>query len=383
MLTISILKKNNENIHISILLFTWHLLLAYIHYYYSLFFNYASDSYNYYYETFNNPVSNWFSLNLLAIGSNFLKNLVFLFNKVFLLSYFNVFLIFSVVGNFGVIYLYLILRKLSSERFFIIVFSIILIPSMGFWTSSISKDVITFFASNYFLWNLIKTKKLDLKVTFLSFFLIFLVRPHISLIFLISILFGLLIKNKKNIYDYFFLSIFTISIPYILSEIKKVTGYSLDFSSLNNFFNSLLDLVKYRQELNVNLDAVLDYSTINPFEKLFAYYYRPLPIDANSALQLIISLENSYLLFLSILLIINILLRIHSKKLSILSSNRKIDYKFIIVITYAVLLSLLLSQITSNFGISSRQKYMVIPFIYFAIFYFISNKNLKIESNTK
>lgn len=372
-LSLSIFKKNNQNLSVGILIFLWHFLFVLIHYYYSLFFNYASDSYTYYHSTLSNPLSKWFTANLLNVGSNFIKNFVYIFHSFINLSYFNVFLLFSMLGNLGLIYLYIILIEKIKKSYSIFILTLILLPSMSFWICGINKDVIVFFGIIFFLWNLIKEKNINLLGISISIFLIFLVRPHMAIILLLCIFFGLIIKFKKRISEFLYLFLCVMLLPFLYFQFERIYGLKINFSSVNLFFESISGIIDNRQLLDLNSSLSLE--TMSFIEKYFTYFFRPLPYEVNNFFQLYISIENTFLLLiLFFLFIFNI-------KTFFKNIKKLFNYKLFIIILYVATSSYLLSYTTSNLGISSRQKFMVLPFIFFIITYFFSNN--KLELNTK
>jgi hypothetical protein len=57
--------------------------------------------------------------------------------------------------------------------------------------------------------------------------------------------------------------------------------------------------------------------------------------------------------------------------------KKLLNYKIIIIIMYVSILSFLLTNTTSNLGISSRQKFMLLPFIYFILAYFLQTRKIR------
>ena len=382
-LTISIFKKNKEDLHIAILIFFWHLFFAYVHHYYSLYYNYASDSYNYYFGTLENSFSSWLSFNLLNVGSNFVKNIVYIFHRLISFSYFNVFLLFSMIGYYGVLLLYKNLVKISNNHYKLIILSLALMPSMNFWTCGISKDLITFFSLNYFLYTTLRRNRINFFPLVITIFLISLVRPYVALILLFSYFISLLFKRRKILKDYLMLSTSLIFSFFLYLIFETIYGIKINFFTLNSTYNSLIQIIENRQVYNINASSFIDLRSMNFVEKIFAYYFRPFPLEANNLMQILVSIENLYFLLLFIFVSIFSIKFIYRNIFKPEVIFRNINYKYFVNILYIVMLTILLSQTTANFGIASRQKYMLLPFIYFMIFTFMfknkSDKNL----NTK
>src|SRR5690606_36096993 len=130
-------------------------------------------------------------------GSRFVVFLSSFFYQAFDTNYLNIFLIFNIFGLIGLLFFYKTLKPLFlrlGRPWFLILF----IPSMSFWSSSLGKDSIVFLGITLFLYSVINNK---LKTLFpISFFLIFMVRPHIALTILISYILYIVIVSKINLF---------------------------------------------------------------------------------------------------------------------------------------------------------------------------------------
>ena len=79
------------------IIYIWHTFFAVLYYYYSL--NRPSDSKSYYIE----GISSSYNFTLFGLGSEFVKNIIYIFNHLFEFSYFGYFILFSIFGAIGLI----------------------------------------------------------------------------------------------------------------------------------------------------------------------------------------------------------------------------------------------------------------------------------------
>ena len=95
---------------------------------------------------------------------------------------------------------------------------------------------------------------------------------------------------------------------------------------------------------------------------MFFKFFRPLIFEGTNVFSFYVSIENSILLLLFLYLLTNI-------------SKTKIEgpfFKFIII--FIVISALLLIETSANLGINNRQKWMVLPFMFFLLLSGAKNK---------
>jgi hypothetical protein len=98
-------------------------------------------------------------------------------------------------------------------------------------------------------------------------------------------------------------------------------------------------------------DGQLNLASMTLPEQMFAYLFRPLFFDATSALSLIVSIENLFMLLLFIKFFVP------SAAEMIKDSSFTMRYNFIFFLSTLILLSMT----TNNLGIAVRQKTMILP----------------------
>ncbi len=373
-LSFFIFKKNNIHYVTFNLIFFWHLLFCIIYYYYSLN-NLPTDSYRNYIHSLE-------SYHDFQLGSFIVINFTRIFSYQLNFSYFDCFLIFNFIGIMGILFFLKSLiivnnnfNILNKILFYIIIF----LPSMYFWSTAIGKDAISFLAISIFIWTSLNFKELKI-YTIISIFLMFIVRPHIASIMCFSTIIAIIfLKNfslkTKSLYLFFLMII-----------LFNITNYALTYVGMPNLinyypfeinFNILFDFINLREKSYLSASAGVEISNMNALMKFFTYLYRPLPFETNNYFQLFVSLENTVLILITVIGILGI----------ILTKNKRIENQSIILLLIYIIITLTILSFTSaNFGIISRQKWMIFPAILVLLFQFSPiNKSVTngIKSNKK
>lgn len=303
-------------------------------------------------------------------GHNFLFYLTY-FLKKFNLDFFSMNLMFGFLGSLSILIFYGSVSKYlltKFDKYAILIF--ILLPSYNFWTSGISKDVLTALALSLMLLSFTKN---NFKFLFFSILLLFFVRVHLSLIIILSLLisFPLLstvgMLTKKEIYFYSFklkkkylLLIFSLLLVSVFLIINKFF-YS-------NFFN-LTRTIEHFQNMYPGHNFIE--STFFPL-RVLEYLIRPYLWEGSNFLITILSLENILIIFLLLFFGIS----------TIGNLSKSIKFKFydlkLFLLVGIILIIIFQVTLTSNVGIAMRQKWTFMPGLIFTFiyckFYFISNK---------
>ena len=95
----------------------------------------------------------------------------------------------------------------------------------------------------------------------------------------------------------------------------------------------------------------VDISAMNPVFRIFSYLYRPLPIEASGFGQLAESIDNVILIGLTAIGVFAFLR----------AGPFRVFRTYSIPILYGLACLGLLSQVTANLGLASRQKWMLVP----------------------
>lgn len=256
---------------------------------------------------------------------------------------------------------YFFYKKLTSELFGDYIFlkfmtcMLLYLPSIHFWLASFSKDSLCFFLifiASHLLLARISFSKIILIIPVLA--LLLCIRPYLVFILLFSYVIYLFINNVLILNRYFLLLLllfFTISLIVFIDFIKFDLS---QVSSLLEYIQSKYETLYQRSKIDGN--AIINLKNTNVLERFFLMMFRPFFFDANNIFQFIISLENLTLLlsFSFLFLKINIL--------SFLNNKKNIFY-----LVFAITLWLFYSLYIYNYGLASRMKATILPFLFYYI----------------
>ena len=329
------------------ILFSVHFILTITYILYALATR--SDSFGYYERT--SKADDW--LGLLVYGTSFIDFLAWPFVKLLSLSYIAVMIIFSYFGYIALVFFYLALNEnvklkpiwnnMSAKEL------IFLLPNVHFWSSSLGKGSVILLGLGLFIFGLSRfNRRTRGFLIFLGSLLTLMIRPHIFLTLVTSVMIGILITSSgiKPYIKWLIFSIAVILFFYISQDVIKFTNTeSLDLLSSNTISNRAEELSKSK--------SGVDISNYNLAMKMFTFWFRPLFIDASGIMGLIVSVENLlYLYFFAITI------------------KSAVQYWgdwngwFRISIFIFVLGSFILAQVTGNLGIAIRQKAQFMPFFF-------------------
>ncbi|WP_415303497.1 hypothetical protein [Candidatus Pelagibacter sp. Uisw_090] len=286
-----------------------------------------------------------------------------IFTRGFGLTYISTFMVFNIIGTYGLLALDASLRHATfdkSKYIKLLALFTVLMPSLSYWSSGIGKDAIQFFGTCFLLWSSINFKKRNI-IFLISLIIIFTTRPHIGGIAIISLFLSLwfissLSLKKKILY----LIITFVPLIFLLPTVLDSVGFSKNYDySLANLFT----FIKLRQTYTMIGGSSVDIGEMNFIYQLFTYLFRPLPYETHNTLAFLSSLDNLFLLSIFIITILSIIFVKREKFLL----NHHTENRWFLLIFSLVGLSIL-SYTTANFGISARQKWMVMPILLYFCF---------------
>ena len=294
-------------------------------------------------------------------SSDLVNYIVGIFKYVLKFNDLNIITIFSLISFVGINIFIKNLVMIGIEKK--VAYILMFLPGIHFWTSIPGKDCLILFFLSCFFYVYLK-KKISLSVLFI--FLVFLIRPHIGLIFFISILAAELItmKGYKKILI-FLLSLFCLYLMLNFSGAKHffVSDNSISDNLIVQMLMQLQDYAgKYAQSDTYYENSNLLFNVIN-------YIFFPLKF---------LTRDNSILVNISILIeILSLIFIIH---LTYIQKNKLIyDKKIIYFLSICIMIYILIiPQTLFNYGINIRQKWMIIPFLIYFIFLL---KNLLVRIN--
>jgi len=290
-------------------------------------------------------------------------------------------LLVATVSYMGIWKLFKLFTGLYPKYTKLLSYSILFIPSFVFWGSGIMKDTFIvgatcwatynfhkiFIQRDQLLWNSI--------MFFANFWVIITLKPYVASALLVGMLFWInsayLNKIKNQLLRYITLPFILILVfgtgIYVFQNISSLLGDYGDFeSAIEKAQVTQQDLLREEQygSNSYNLGEI-DQSIFGLLKKapmaIFTAIYRPSVIEVGSVSVLISVIENTFLLLVSIY----ILLKTKLKRLSsIIRSNPLIIYS----LTFSLVLAFGVGIASANFGAMVRYKIPLIPFFFSALF---------------
>jgi hypothetical protein len=282
------------------------------------------------------------------------------------MSILGVFLVFNIVGYIGMLATDASIRAAASHgprQLRRLASLIIFIPSISFWSSAIGKDSISFLAAGLALWSSLDFGRRRF-VLAVSIGLMFIVRPHIAAILVIATAMATFVRHNVTLALRFVIGISAAGLAVL------VLPYALEYSGIvgDVGVREVVDYVEERQGYNLQGASSIDISSMPLPMQLFTYLFRPLPMEAHNVAAIAASIENVFLLLLTIVG----LWRIFEKRgLPATQANSTF------LIAYALTCWLVLSITTANLGISMRQKWMFVPMILYVLMAVVGQRRLR------
>ena len=264
-------------------------------------------------------------------------------------SYFFSFILFGFLGFLGVLFFYSSLRSLLKETPYMAYLPFILfIPGIHFWSSAPGKDSMFMFATGLLLFSLLRFEKRWI-LSFLALTCMAMFRPHIAFFAFVSLMGALLWDGRIPLWvKTFFCALAALVLARSLAYIVGIAGVALNAFSIEKFFL----FFEMRQNQFYAGGSTLDITQYPLPLKLFTYLCRPLFFDADSLIMFLASCEN--------VIYVGMLASFFSPRFfSFLFSKKSLFSRFNLY--YFVLMIFVLGLTTSNLGLSTRQKLMVIP----------------------
>ncbi len=348
-----------------VLLFFYHLAFSYLAYQLRISRG-ISDSHFYWAQNININDYSWF--DFADYGANFVLFLNYPFIKLGLPFWFG-FAIYGVVGYLGILKWIAFSEKVVGEIYFKgfnLLPLLFFLPNLHYWTATLGKEPLVFLAIAY-IFNFIADFKAKRTSTIIAFVVLLLIRPHIAILLLFSILMVVLFQKKYSLKNRIIflissLSIFSI-LFYMVFQLALIRHWNWSRIIYSNDY-SILSFRNSRAYV-----PMLDYSI---WYKLFSFNFRPLFFDAPTLWALLASFENAFVLLFHVLFIW--LLIVNYKK------NQFSDWMKIVFL-FTLVTSLVYVQRYANLGIFMRTKIMYQPFMLLIIVHlmqqYLSSQKLK------
>ncbi|MDT0644591.1 hypothetical protein RM553_17250 [Zunongwangia sp. F363] len=212
-----------------------------------------------------------------------------------------------------------------------------------------------------FTYAIIKPKS-RLFLAILSSIIIFQIRPHVFFFVAIGAALGYM-SGKEKIPLWQKIGVFCVMIGAVFILKDTILGVM----GLQNSDNLIEDFQAASEKNAKDLSTAgsgVDMASYPLPLKLFTFWFRPLFVDAPSALGLIISVENLIYLLLFIKIIKKDFIKFIRKSPSVVKMSFVIFFMTSFAMTFVM----------SNLGIIVRQKSMVMYYIFFVIYYYLAEK---------
>ena len=351
--------RGTESNKIAKQLFWFHLFLSSVYFLY-VSFN-PSDSRGYFADA--SASKSW--LELYGTSTTFIKFLAFPFIQFLGFTYEASMALFSFIGYCGFLFFLIALKELIKFKpsffGFDLLKIILFLPNLHFWSSSLGKGSIIFFAIALFFWSLINLRKRWIGLL-IGAVIIYHVRPHIMLMMLVCYAVGFIFSTKglPFIWRIVFLSVAVIAFFFIYKDVLTLVGIDED-----QFLTQGLDLTHRAKELGKATSGV----NINQYSlplQVFTFLFRPLFFDAPGALGLFVSIENVFYLLLTIYVFFQL-----KSWVFILKSDYMIKGSLLSFLT----VSIALAQVSGNLGLAIRQKSQVMVLFLFVMLAFLNEES--------
>lgn len=304
-------------------------------------------------------------------GTDLIFTITYFF-KIFLsFNNYSTALIFAFIGNIGILAFYANIKDrfkninlAPSIKF--LANLLIFLPTINLWTSSISKDAITFTCINLIIYALIKIRSRKF-LLIISIILFTLVRPYVGIVSLFSLIIAFSGKIDLPTYYKFFIRISALfGLIFIGFTVEQ------EFLKLSNLNASdFSDSIAFYQEITAVGENAVDLQSLNFPLKLFTFMFRPLIFDANGLFAYVMSFENIILFSIFIYPLIRICTTLKLKKI-------KIDSKIIFLSIFLSTTWILFSFTVANLGTANRYKLMFLPALIYLTLSF-SGKDKRFE----
>jgi hypothetical protein len=281
-------------------------------------------------------------------STEFIIYLVKLLCSLAPLTKLEVFYIFSLFSFIGVLLFYSMALRVTKHKD--LLFLILLLPSLHWWTAGIGKEAVMVTCI--------------ITITYLTYYekyfnpwllgcvvIALIIRPHIAFLLLASFCFIYFFMGKNISILKRLVVIIAILFSLIASTpilLKRLSIESLDLETIEQ-------RVELQASRNDHGGSSIDIGSYSIPERLFLYMFRPLFFDANGILGLIVSIENLVLLAFFCKMLKNYFnVRVYVKEF---------NPHTLFIILSVMIIWFLLGYTTANLGLAVRQKTQITPLL--------------------
>lgn len=334
-------RRENRRPLIFLAAYSLHVLSAVVYFYYIQ--TASSDAYLYYYDEYG------FYAHPVRFGTGFVIHLVQFLKTNFGGSFLDYFLVFQAAGFWGIVFLMRTFEEIYIElgaRQPMLIYLMLFLPGIHFWTSAIGKDAPLFLATSLSVWSMMNLRR-RFWVFGAAIFIMVLIRPHVALLAMLSLALAAFMDPKARGYVKLFLLTAALAGAAVVAGTVQ-SAFDLDVTSAE----SVGEFLTRQSEVTGTMGGGTAVIGASFPVRVASLLFRPFFIDAEGAFGLIASFENVFIMFV----IGTILFRMRST----LRLARNVFF-LRYAIFFSISLIILLSLIYYNVGLGLRQKMMIMP----------------------
>jgi len=341
--------KRFSKIYKNCLLGTYHFFFVVLGYYYAI--HHPADSQLYWFKREYTTHKNW--LDFLNVGTDFILFINYPFAKLLQFPFWFGFLFYGAIGFVGILqFKKLAYKILGTEKIVVrnvnVLPFLFYLPNLHYWTANLGKEALCFLWISTILLKLAQQKYRSL-VLWLSLFCLFLLRPHVFLMLFFPVLVVYFIYKKWNWKVKVGVSMLGLFVCFLCYY------YFLILSRVNSFSWARLQHFNEYSILSFrNSDSYVPILKYTYPEKFFAFFFRPMFLDAYNIFMAVLSIENLVLLIVHLIGFYVIICNFRSFKFLMIEK---------IIMGFVCIAFLLYIQRYAGLGIFVRTKVMIQPFL--------------------
>jgi len=341
-------KNKLEAIHLATLrkLFLYHIFFGLYNYFFL-----GSDPIRYWALAKNISFQEFLIYCTEKSGTYFMLALDYYPSQILGLSYFTGTMMYTTIGFIAIAYFYIVALELvpynSKFRGYHLFPLLFFLPNLHLWSCTAGKDTISFFCGAIFCYGVLKPYS---RVLFIIAAIAFsyAVRPHVALFLVMGYGMGFALSSKVTSFQRVVFAVVLIAAAFFIlpsvMDYAKIEETSLE--SFNEFSTEKAGLLS-----RSTVGSRIDISSYPLPLKLFTFLYRPLFFDINGIPALFASIENLFLLVLTI--------RVFKNKP--IETFKKAPMAIKGMVIYLIVGTFAFSQTLGNLGIIIRMRNMFLP----------------------
>jgi len=286
----------------------------------------------------------------IAMGTQFIVWITQTLRYWFDGTYFDYFILFGSVGFFGIALMMRIFEELYDEtggEIPLYIYLLLFIPGVHYWTSAIGKDGLFFFAMVLSIWGAMRIRQRIVPLA-AGLGLMLMIRPHVAVVACAALAIGFVGDKRISLVTRVGLGVLAAA-GMGAAVAATWSAFQIDLTNIDSVSDALAGREALLQTEAAGASAV---NASYPM-RVIALLFRPMFIDANGALGLIVSLENALL----VPVIGTMLIRART---AVRVARAAVFARYALVMAVGVLLMLAIGYY--NMGLGIRQKAtMILP----------------------